>query len=177
MRRSFIILTLAAAVAACTPTDRPVATSPAVPAVSTTAGPGTRPVDFETAAQSLKAVCVDNYPGFKGTPAALSKLGFVQNPAFGTYYSPTYDMSVKLIPTGGGTACSLVFSSREKPDVLAVGLSVVAATKSPDGVRASVGVDPRTSSARVPLRGGKTFQFSPSGKHSGKSYYRALMGS
>ena len=176
MKSNLVIMALAAALCACTPTEQPVSSPPAAPAISASAGPGSRTVDFETAAQSLKAACVDTYPSFKGTTAALAQLGFVQNPAFGTYYSRTHDMSVKLIPVRGGKACSLVFSSREKPEVLAVGLSVVAATQSPDGSRASVGVDPRTSSARVPLRGGKTFEFTPSGKSSGKSYYRALMG-
>jgi hypothetical protein len=123
MTRTSLILVTALALSACVPTEpeNPVPSFAQTPD-SPNAGPGTIPVVAALAAETFQSVCADQLPDFKAAPATLRSRGFAQNTTTGTFFHPVYDLSVKLIPEGGGGDCSMVFVSEDDATTLGAAL-------------------------------------------------------
>jgi hypothetical protein len=143
-RTSFVLCMLA--LAACVPAA--TTTAPATISDSPNAGPGITPVTTDLAAETFRAACVATKPSFSTAPAVLRSRGFAQNTRTTTFYNPTYNLSVKLIPESGGGVCSMVFGSKDSPAVLAANLTAA---------------------------GGPGTAFQPSGASQGQTYYRVAI--
>lgn len=85
------------------------------PKTSVNAGPGSRPATRNSAVALFTDVCVATAPTFADAPAVLAKKPVLQNANTGTYYHQTYDMSVKITPSG----CSIVAGGNFKAGDLA----------------------------------------------------------
>lgn len=113
MRLSHLLPIAFLALSACNsttvaPTSAAFAPSPTT---STTAGPGSSLPSADIAGEVFGKACLAAQPDFQNTAPALASLGFVQNSETGTYYSPQYNMSLKLFEREVNKECSIVFAT------------------------------------------------------------------
>lgn len=104
------------------------ATSPDTPVLGTQSVPG------RTAVEMFAAICLDTAPSFRGAPAVLQANSFVQNPATGTWYHPTLNLSAHI-----SDDCSMVFGSTDEPGPLLMALGII--TGAASGPEPTIGVD------------------------------------
>ncbi|MGB5069289.1 MAG: hypothetical protein WBO29_18175 [Albidovulum sp.] len=148
-------------------TPDPASQAP-VSAPATDVGPGPAQADGTSAGVIFSSVCADTAPSFRQAPAILAKMPFRQHPTTGTYYHQNLDLSVKLMPK----RCSMVFSSRENPMQLGLGLAAFAAVDSGSN---QMGIDPDTGASATKGKGGTAFEFVPLGRANGRNMYRAVL--
>ncbi len=112
-------------------------------AASAEVGPGKGKVDAIFGSLMFSDICAKTLPRFRSAPSVLAKMRFKQSPETGTYFHQSLDMSVKLFEQNGRQVCSMVFSSREEPMLLAMmfGTSVISATNSDNALTLGDGDD------------------------------------
>ena len=125
-----LCLSLMLGLAACDdragPTDRTLTTNNL--AQSANAGPGTKRISSDQAAELFTIVCIGSLPDF-ATMLTKFDRGFVQNSKTGTVYSRQYDVSFKLI----NNDCSMVFSTDDSAgETLAKMRATHPQTRAPD---------------------------------------------
>lgn len=135
--------------------------------------PGTGYVGTSIAMSLFQDACLETMPTFKFENTELAKSMFRQNPKTGTYYHQNLDLSVKVQKVGAGKACSMVFSSKEEPSQLAIGMSLLPATVSGSS---NPTIDfTSDNSTSVQLARGAKFTFVTTGRNNGRNYYRAAV--
>jgi hypothetical protein len=145
----------------------------ALPAAAQQNYPRTTLLPKDEATIFFAQVCGTNVPEIDRAHSVLKKEDFWKQPETGTYYHPKYNLSFKITSRYGGT-CSMVFGSKDLPDVLAVSFGVAAAmTVNSADESAEVEVDPKSGISRVEFQEGWVFQFEPAGKADGVAYYNA----
>lgn len=111
MRLLYVLPIAALALSACngtTSTPTPAVFAPS-PTTSATAGPGQASPSANLAGEVFGKACLAAQPSYQNTAPALASFGFVQNSGTGTYYSPNYNMSLKLFDRDTNYECSIVF--------------------------------------------------------------------
>ncbi len=135
--------------------------------------PGTKGLGLEDTAYLFVGVCAKNYPNFRKAKKVLVQNGFQAHSKTGTFYDGKRDVSFKLTRGSSGKVCSMVFSSKEKPEELGL-LLAVGSTQGTDG-NAKIDVDPNTFATRTNSRGGSVMNFTPTIVNNGKQYFRASL--
>lgn len=136
------------------------------PNASATVRPGPEPVSIDAAIMLFEQVCISHYPDLKASEGAVRRLPFAQLPATGTYYHQKLDLSFKFIPEK--RACSLVFGSREDPVQLAMMFGAVVS----NGTSASIDMQGHAMASGPK---GSRFEFGPTSKAGGRTYYHAVL--
>lgn len=83
---------------------------------SPNAGPATGPTSAVLAGQLFAEICIQPYPTFATSQAALSARGFTQNTITSTYYLTSENLSVKLLDSAIAAQGVLTFDESANPD-------------------------------------------------------------
>lgn len=162
------LLSLAVGLATLTACVEPTTT--AAPSSATFTGPGSDQVSMTEALAIYDTVCIKNAPGFAGSKTPLGAMPFQQNPATGTYFHKTLDLSVKL----EGNACSMVFASPEPAGMLGIAFATQVGAGS-GNTNLDIGMDPTSGMTMTQGPSGTSFSFRPAIQNAGRSYYQALL--
>ncbi|MGB3148802.1 MAG: hypothetical protein WBA91_13750 [Paracoccaceae bacterium] len=174
MRTLTLALGFCVLLAACVAEEPRVAGTSGVEALLTdprfeTVKPGPNAVEALDALMIFDRVCVETHPSLARAEKAVRAMPFQQNPASGTYYHRTLDLSIKLVKENKG-ACSMVFVSTEK-ERLGITLLFAAAVST----TGSVGVDVEADAATSTGPGNSEFVIFPVGKKGNRTYFHAVL--
>ncbi|MEL6641555.1 MAG: hypothetical protein AAFP98_09630 [Pseudomonadota bacterium] len=110
------------------------------PPASPTAGPNPTPANPATAGQVFGTACIQQLPGFGGTPAALTSFAFTQRQSSGIYYKNDENLSVRLLSTASGPACAVTFGTNVGRDQAVQAFGQAASAAAP-GAQADIALD------------------------------------
>lgn len=73
--------------------------------------PGTEPPRILKAAETFAWYCVEQFPDFLDTPEKLRNAGLILDSASGVFHHPELNLSARIGPVDGKSACTVGFAS------------------------------------------------------------------